>query len=109
MDEASSQGNTVPLRQDGFQIVPPLLLIPSCGGHRADLGEKREPRETVYENCRKTNEQWRRNLTRHHRDREDFSIRDKGLAGGAAGFPVPRSAKLVTPNSDRPRPNRELQ
>ena len=57
MDEASSQGNTVPLRQDGFQIVPPLLLIPSCGGQRADLGEKREPRETVYDNCRKVNEQ----------------------------------------------------
>jgi hypothetical protein len=70
MDEASSQGDMVPLRQDGFQIVPPLLLIPSCGGQRADLGEKREPRETVYDNCRKVNEQWRRSLTRHHRDRE---------------------------------------
>src|SRR3954464_5618278 len=70
MDEASSQGNTVPLRQDGFQIVPPLLLTPSCGGHRADLEEKREPRETVYDNCRKMNKQWRRSLTRHHRDRE---------------------------------------
>jgi hypothetical protein len=57
MDEASSQGNTVPLRQDEFQIVPPLLLIPSCGGLSADLGEKREPRETVYDNCRKVNEQ----------------------------------------------------
>src|SRR3954469_22166312 len=70
MDEASSQGNTVPLRQDEFQIVPPLLLTPSCGGHRADLGEKREPRETVYGNCRKVNKQWRRSLTLHHRDRE---------------------------------------
>src|SRR5690348_18149021 len=70
MDEASSQGDIVPLRQDGFQIVPPLLLIPSCGGHRADLGEKREPREMVYDNCRKVNEQGRRSLTRHHRDRE---------------------------------------
>ena len=48
MDEASSQGDTVPLRQDEFQIVPPLLLTPSCGGQRADLGEKREPREMVY-------------------------------------------------------------
>jgi hypothetical protein len=57
MDEASSQGNTVPLRQDDVQIVPPLLPTPSCGGHRADLGEKREPRETEYDNCRKVNEQ----------------------------------------------------
>jgi hypothetical protein len=32
MDEASSQGNVVPLRQDAVQIVPPLLLNPSCGG-----------------------------------------------------------------------------
>jgi len=56
MDEASSQGNTGPLRQDEFQIVPPLLLTPSCGGHRADLGEKREPRETVYDSYRKVNE-----------------------------------------------------
>src|SRR3954471_14497083 len=70
MDEASSQGNTVPLRQDEFQIVPPLLLTPSCGGQRADLGEKREPRETVYDNCTKANEQWRRGLTRYPRDRE---------------------------------------
>ena len=58
MDEASSQGDTVPLRQDGFQIVPPLLLIPSCGGQRADLGEKREPREMVYDDRRKAKEQW---------------------------------------------------
>src|SRR3954452_24416646 len=70
MDEASSQGNTVPLRQDDVQIVPPLLLTPSCGGHRADLGEKRESREMVYDDRRKVNEQWRRNLTPHHRDRE---------------------------------------
>jgi hypothetical protein len=74
MDKASSQGNTVPFRQDGFQIAPSLLLTPSCGGHRADLREKQEPRESVRyrpENeTAKANEQWRRNLTRHHRDRE---------------------------------------
>src|SRR4051812_8656405 len=49
-------GNAVPLRQDAFQIVPPLLLTPSCGGPSADLGEKREPRETVSDNWRKANE-----------------------------------------------------
>jgi len=80
MDEARSQGNTVPLRQDDVQIVPPLLLTPSCGGHRADLGEKREPRETVYDNRRKANEQWRRSLTRHHRDREALPYLE-GLLG----------------------------
>jgi hypothetical protein len=47
-------GKPVPLRQDAFQIVPPLLLNPSCGGQRADLGEKREPRETVYSDCSET-------------------------------------------------------
>src|SRR3954447_16455681 len=79
MDEASSQGNTVPLRQDDVQIVPPLLLTPSCGGHRADLGEKREPRETVYDNCKKVNKQWRRSLTRHHRDREVSLMPRRGV------------------------------
>ena len=56
MDEASSQGDTVSLRQDAFQIVLPLLLAPSCGGYRADLGEKREPCEMVYDHYRKANE-----------------------------------------------------
>jgi hypothetical protein len=45
------------VRHDGFQIVPPLLPTSLCGGHRADLGEKREPRETVYDDGTEANEQ----------------------------------------------------
>jgi hypothetical protein len=42
---------------NSVQIVPPLLLTPSCGGHRADFGEKREPRETVHGNSTHANAQ----------------------------------------------------
>ena len=33
---------------DWFRLI---LLNPSCGGHRADLGEKREPREMACIHC----------------------------------------------------------
>ena len=39
-------GNVVPLRQDDVQIVPPHPSEPSCGSHRAGLGESGEPCET---------------------------------------------------------------
>jgi len=47
MDEASSQGTRFRFGRTMFRLFRLFLLNPSCGGHRADLGEKREPRETV--------------------------------------------------------------
>ncbi len=54
--EASSQ-ETRPLRQNNLNIVLPLLLTSSRDGYSADLGEKREPRGTVYGDRAEANEQ----------------------------------------------------
>jgi len=45
MDEASSQGTPFRFSRTLFRLFRLFLLNPSCGGRRADLGEKREPRE----------------------------------------------------------------
>ena len=58
MDEASSQGNTVRFGRTMFRLFRLFLLNPSCGGHRADLGEKRELRETACSDCSETKGQW---------------------------------------------------
>jgi hypothetical protein len=48
MDEVSSQGTWFRFSRTMLQrLFHLLLLIPSCGGPGADLGEKREPRETA--------------------------------------------------------------
>jgi hypothetical protein len=63
-------GNLVPLREDDVQRLFRLILLnPSSGGHSADLGEKREPRETACVHCRQ-NTVMKESLTPHHRDGE---------------------------------------
>jgi hypothetical protein len=51
-DEASSQGTRFRFGRTMFRLFRLILLNPSCGGQRADLGEKREPRETACIHCR---------------------------------------------------------
>jgi hypothetical protein len=46
MGEASSQGTRFRFCRTMFRLFRLSLLNPSCGGRSADLGEKREPRET---------------------------------------------------------------
>jgi len=47
MDEMSSQGTWFRFGRTVFRLFHLILLNPSCGGHSADLGEKREPCETA--------------------------------------------------------------
>ena len=57
MDEARSQDARFRFGSTVFRLFRLSFLIPLCGGHRADLGEKRELRKMVYGNGTKANAQ----------------------------------------------------